>query len=156
MHVREARADDWPAVADLLAELGRPDVRGAGDETEHAAAFSRYLERPDALALVAEDGEELLGFVDVEFRQRLNFLTPQAWVPDLVVAESARGRGIGRMLLDAAEARARERGCWGMTLESASWREASHAFYEHVGWTDTGKAFNRMLVEGVQWPPAPR
>jgi hypothetical protein len=41
-------------------------------------------------------------------------------------------------LLEHAAERARERGCWGMSLESASWRTASHAFYEHVGWRGTG------------------
>jgi GNAT superfamily N-acetyltransferase len=156
VRVREARPDDWARVADLLAELGRPDVRGADDEREHSSRFASYLARGDAVALVAEDDGDVLGFVDVEFRQRLNFLVPQAWVPDLVVSEEARGRGIGRLLLEAAEAQARERGCWGMTLESAAWREASHAFYEHVGWVPTGRSFTRPLVEGLEWPPPPR
>ena len=30
--VREARAEDWPAVKSLLADLGRPDVRGTAEE----------------------------------------------------------------------------------------------------------------------------
>lgn len=139
----------------MLAELGRPDVRQNDDEARHAEAFARYLERPDAVALVADDGGALVGLVDVEFRQRLNFLSPQAWVPDLVVAESARGRGVGRALLEAAEERARERGCWGMSLESAAWRTDSHAFYQRVGWKPTGRSFTRPLAD-VQWPPAPR
>jgi GNAT superfamily N-acetyltransferase len=153
--VRDARPDDWPRLKDLLAELGRPDVRDDPDEPRHREAFERYLERDDAVALVAEDGGEIVGFVDVEFRQRLNFLDAQAWVPDLVVAESARGTGAGRALLEEAERRARERGCWGMTLESANWRDSSHAFYEHVGWKDTGKSFTRALSD-MQWPPAQR
>ena len=155
MEIRAADGDDWDAVAPLLAELGRPDVRDTPEEREHAAAFARYLERPDAVALVAEDAGEIVGFVDLELRQRLNFLSAQAWIPDLVVAERARGRGIGRALLEAAEQIARERGCWGMSLESASWRTDSHAFYVHVGWNDSGKAFTRGFGD-VQWPPAPR
>jgi GNAT superfamily N-acetyltransferase len=155
VRVREATTYDWPAVSALLAELGRPDVRGADDEPEHAERFSAYLERDDALALVAETDGRVVGFVDVEFRQRLNFATPQAWIPDLVVSEDARGTGAGA-LLEEAERHARERGCWGMGLESANWRERSHAFYEHVGWADTGKAFTRPLQEGLVWPPAPR
>jgi GNAT superfamily N-acetyltransferase len=153
--VRDARPDDWPRVKDLLAELGRPDVRDDPNEPRHHEAFERYLERDDALALVADEDGEIVGFVDVEFRQRLNFLDLQAWVPDLVVAERARGTGAGRRLLEEAERRARKRGCWGMTLESANWRDSSHAFYEHVGWTDSGKSFTRALSD-LQWPPAPR
>ena len=32
-----------------------------------------------------------------------------------------------------------------MALESANWRESSHAFYEHVGWSDVAKAFSRNV-----------
>ena len=42
------------------------------------------------------------GFVSLEFRQPFFTLHPQAWVPDLIVTESARGRDIGAALLDAA------------------------------------------------------
>ena len=120
MEIREARASDWPAVAALLAELGRPDVRGHDDEDEHRRAFEAYLERPDAVAFVAEEDGRVVGFVDLEFRQRLNFRTPQAWIPDLVVAEHSRSRGAGAALLAAAEQLARERGCFALSLESAT------------------------------------
>ena len=155
MHVREATAEDWEDVKELLAELGRPDVRDDAEEPRHRARFENYLARNDALALVAEHDGAVVGFVDVEFRQRLNFLQREAWVPDLVVAEAARGTGAGRALLEEVERRAVERDCWGIALESANWRESSHAFYEHVGWQDVAKAFSRVLAD-VQWPPAPR
>ena len=45
--VREATTDDWPSVASLLAELGRPDVRGLEDEGWHGERFADYLARPD-------------------------------------------------------------------------------------------------------------
>jgi len=44
----------------------------------------------------------VVGFIDLEFRQRLNFSTPQAWVPDLVVTETSRSRGAGKALREAA------------------------------------------------------
>lgn len=155
MQVREARPEDWEHVKELLAELGRPDVRSDPDESRHRARYEQYLARDDALALVAEHDGTIVGFVDVEFRQRLNFLQPQAWVPDLVVAEAARGTGAGRALLEEVERRAIERDSWGMALESANWRESSHAFYGHLGWGDTGKAFSRAFGD-AEWPPARR
>ena len=75
-------------------------------------------------------------------------------MPDLVVAESARGTGAGRALLEEAERRARERGCWGMTLESANWRDSSHAFYEHVGWSDWQSVL--ATFGDIEWPPPKR
>src|SRR6266508_5447325 len=117
--------------------------------------YEHYLERPDAVALVAEMGGAVVGFMDIEFRTWLNFTAPQAWTPDPVVADGARGRGIGRALLARAEEIARDRGCWSMALESAAWRELAHAFYTSHGWKETGRAFTRMLTER-DWPPPGR
>jgi (aminoalkyl)phosphonate N-acetyltransferase len=153
--IREATQDDWPAVAGLLAELGRPDVRGSDDEEAAGNLFRAYLRRPDAVALVAEEGGRVVGFLDMEYRDRLNFTSLQAWIPDLIVAEGSRSLGIGRALLRRAEELAEERGCWGMTLESATWRDRAHAFYVREGWLDTGKAFTKVFGD-VAWPPTPR
>ncbi|MGH2547667.1 MAG: GNAT family N-acetyltransferase [Actinomycetota bacterium] len=155
MLIREARPDDWPDVAELLAQLGRPDVRTTGEEAAARQVFERYLDRADAVILVAEDGGKVVGLLDMEYRVRLNFTTPQAWIPDMVVEEDSRSAGMGRALMARAEELARERGCWGMELESATWRERAHAFYLREGWTDSGKSFSKLLAEGLTWPPTP-
>jgi GNAT superfamily N-acetyltransferase len=144
--VRTAEAEDWPAVSALLAELGRPDVRDSSQEPEHRERFLGYLARPDAVALVAEAAGSVVGFVDLEFRQRLDYLSPQAWIPDLIVTESARSLGVGAALLRRAEETARERGCWGITLESAHWRTRAHAFYLREGWQDLGRSFSKSSI----------
>lgn len=155
MEVREARPDDWLAVAALLAELGRPDVLAEEDVDSHRAAYEEYLERPDTVALVAEDEGRIVGFVDMDYRQRLNFSSPQAWIPDLIVTESARSSGVGKALLAACEERARTRGCWSLALESANWRERAHAFYKREGMEHVSAAFAKLFQEGA-WPPPPR
>jgi GNAT superfamily N-acetyltransferase len=154
--IREARPDDWPEVAELLAQLGRPDVRATGQEDAGREVFDRYLDRADAVILVAEDGGRVVGLLDMEYRVRLNFTALQAWIPDMVVHEDARSGGVGRTLMARAEELARERGCWGMELESATWRERAHAFYLREGWSDAGKSFSKLLDEGLTWPPTPR
>ncbi len=153
--VREAKTDDWPAVAGLLAELGRPDVRGLEDEGWHGERFADYLARPDTVALLADVDGQIAGFLDLEFRQRLNFRTPQAWIPDLVVSEAQRGRGVGAALMARAEELSRERGCWGMTLESATWRKDAHRFYLREGYADSAYSFSKSMT-GEPWPPEPK
>jgi GNAT superfamily N-acetyltransferase len=143
--VRTARAEDWPAVALLLAQLGRPDVRGQPDELEHRTRFESYLQRKDAFALVAQRDDHVAGFVNMEIRPRLNHTTPDGWVPELIVADGERGAGIGGSLLHRAEQLARERGCWSITLESANWRCDAHRFYLRQGWTDAAKSFYKLL-----------
>ena len=155
MEVREARPDDWLAVAALLAELGRPDVLAEAATDRHQEAYEEYLERPDTVALVAEDEGGVIGFVDMEYRPRLNFSSPQAWIPDLIVTERARSLGAGKALLAACEERARTRGCFALSLESANWRERAHAFYAREGMEHVSASFAKVLQEG-EWPPAPR
>ncbi|MGE5591851.1 MAG: GNAT family N-acetyltransferase [Bacillota bacterium] len=96
--VRPARPGDFEAVSALLAELGRPAVtknnRGRLQEI-----YGRHLSRHDTASLVALYGDRIVGFVSLEFRDRLNRESPQAWVPDLIVTEGARGTGAGKALL---------------------------------------------------------
>ncbi len=155
--VRPATADDWPAVAALLAELGRPDVLGGPEEEPARQVFLRYLAREDTEALVAEEDGRVVGFVDMEYRTRLNFTTPQAWIPDLIVTEAGRSRGAGAALLARCEELARAHDCWALSLESANWRQRAHAFYLREGLEDNAKSFTKSLSgQGMHWPPSPR
>src|SRR5258708_5568920 len=109
--VRLAAPADFAAVASLLAELGRPPLT---EETADAikSGYEHYLERADTAPLVAEVDGVVGGFVSLEFRQRLNRVQPQAWIPDLIVADRHRGLGAGKALLLRAFELARERNCW--------------------------------------------
>jgi GNAT superfamily N-acetyltransferase len=155
--VRPATAEDWPAVAALLAELGRPDVLGGAEEEPARQVFLAYLAREDTEALVAVERGRVVGFVDMEYRARLNFIEAQAWIPDLIVTEDGRSRGAGAALLARCEELARARGCWSLSLESANWRDRAHAFYRREGFSDLAKSFSKSLSgEGLHWPPPPR
>jgi GNAT superfamily N-acetyltransferase len=57
---------------------------------------------------------------------------PGLYVEDLFVADSARGLGIGRMLMARLAAIARERGCSRMTLAVLHWNPARD-FYLRLG-----------------------
>jgi GNAT superfamily N-acetyltransferase len=57
---------------------------------------------------------------------------PGLYVEDLFVADSARGLGIGRMLMARLAAIARERGCSRMTLAVLHWNPARD-FYRRLG-----------------------
>ncbi len=58
----------------------------------------------------------------------------------LSVAPEAQGTGLGRRLLESAEAFALERGCTCMDLEVASPRVELPAFYRKFGYEVTGRA----------------
>ena len=66
-------------------------------------------------------------------------------VTALVVAEAARGQGIGRALMAAAETWAVERGCVLLEVTSNRRRVDAHAFYERLGYEATSFRFAKAL-----------
>lgn len=145
MQVRPVTDMDFKAVCGLLAELGRPAVTGATDDACRTG-FTADLEDDGADHLIAVDDRGApVGFLSLHYRRRLNHATPEAWVPDLIVNERARGTGVGRALLAEAERRARERGCHRLALESGYSRQRAHGVYLAAGMTDGGKFFTKEL-----------
>jgi GNAT superfamily N-acetyltransferase len=62
-----------------------------------------------------------------------------AWIPDLVVTEPVRGRGIGRALMAEALNAASDAGAALVSLESAERRVSAHALYRSLGFTEPGR-----------------
>jgi GNAT superfamily N-acetyltransferase len=71
-----------------------------------------------------------------------------ASINGLVVDEGRRGAGIGRALVAAGEAWARQRGAKEITVRSRSTRERAHRFYERIGYEEIKRShvFGKPLV----------
>jgi GNAT superfamily N-acetyltransferase len=132
--------DDFDATTRLLAELGRP----APSEEKLPAlrrTYARHVVRADTGSMLALLDGSPVGFVSLEFRQPFFTLRPQAWVPDLIVTEAARGRDIGAALLDAAFVEAQRREAYSAALESGHHRAVAHRLYAAAGMADVGSFF---------------
>jgi ribosomal protein S18 acetylase RimI-like enzyme len=57
----------------------------------------------------------------------------RAWIEDVVVDASARGKGVGAALTDVAVERARAMGCRNVDLTSRPSREAANRLYQRLG-----------------------
>ena len=147
--VRMATPEDWSDVAGLLVELGRGVAAGTADDRTHRQSFAGHLRQLGNVTLVAEIDDIVVGVIDMEYHQRLGDHRPQARVNDVVVTETARGAGVGTALLRRAEELSRKRGCFRMALVTATWREASIAFYRREGWRDYGEWFVKPLTDDV-------
>ena len=141
--VRRATPRDADDVLRLLAELGRPAV--ADDPRGQREVFLDHLTADDAAVFVAEDRGRVAGVASLWIRPRLNWVTPEAWVPDLYVEERFRRRGLARALLDACAREAKRRGCHRLVLDSGHEREAAHQLYEHYGFVHHGRAYGLRL-----------
>jgi ribosomal protein S18 acetylase RimI-like enzyme len=83
--------------------------------------------------LLLEDAEGLAGCVYVTARE-----DGHAYFGMLSIEPSRQGRGLGRALIDAVEARGRERGCAYMDIHIVNLREELPAFYRRFGYVEHG------------------
>jgi len=131
---------DFDATTRLLAELGRP----APTEEKLPAlrrTYAQHVSRTDTGSMLALVDGTPVGFVSLEFRQPFFTVQPQAWIPDLIVTESARGRDFGAALLDAAFVEAQRRNAYSVALESGHQRAVAHRLYAAAGMADVGSFF---------------
>jgi GNAT superfamily N-acetyltransferase len=138
--IREAVAEDSPAVASLLTQLGYPaDARAvAGRIARHRASGADVL-------LVAEADGEVAGLASLHVSLALEYEGDAGKLSAIVVDEGLRGRGIGRALVEAIEREARERGCVLLFLTTAERRGEAHSFYRALGFEETGRRFAKTL-----------
>ena len=83
------------------------------------------------LAVDREDDDRVLGSLTLAW-----FRIPtgvRAWIEEVVVVESARGRGVGESLNRVALERARELGAVTVDLTSRPSREAANRLYRRIG-----------------------
>lgn len=131
---------DVAALADLITELG--SSTSAEDMSQRMAAIKQ---RDDFATFVAEEGGEVVGMVGVCLRPGYVRDVPSGHVIALVVAERARRRGVGVLLMARAEAWLAKNGAGLAFLVSAYHRSEAHAFYDRLGYEDTGRRFTKRI-----------
>lgn len=99
--------------------------------------------------LVADLGDGPVGYVRLGLATRLACNRHVRQVQGLVVAESARGRGLARALLRAACEEARRRGATRITLRVLGHNAPARALYASEGFAVEGVLPGEFLLDGV-------
>jgi GNAT superfamily N-acetyltransferase len=137
--VRAAEPRDVAALLELFAELAEYEhLTHELRATERGLEAALFGQSPVAEALIAErdagsGASEILGYA-LFFPTFSSFLTSTGvWLEDLFVRPSHRGEGVGRALLSAVAARARERGGERLEWAALDWNELALGFYRGIG-----------------------
>jgi GNAT superfamily N-acetyltransferase len=141
--VRAASAADANALSILLAQLGYPAM--PEEIPRRLAALEGH---PGVRVFIAELTGRAVGVATVHVFPSIHSATPAAWLTTLVVAEGARGQGIGRQLVELAEQWAISQGATRISLTSGLHRNEAHSFYENLGYTQSGLRFTKLVTEG--------
>ena len=134
--LRAAEPSDVPAIVGLIGELAAFEkLTHLLEVTPEGLHPHLFGPRPAAEALVAEQGQQLIGFA-LFFTNFSTFLgKPGLYLEDLYVQPAHRGAGVGRALLLRLAGLANERGCGRFEWSVLDWNVDAIRFYQRLGAT---------------------
>ena len=134
--VRAATETDAPVIAELLGGLGYSVERGF--VRNRLALFDA---RPDEAVLVAEHLGRVVGVISLHIFPLFHADYWAGRITALVTRPDQRGRGVARLLLQAAEDVAWGRQCIRVEIDSGGSHYTSPAFYERTGYERVDRYF---------------
>ena len=144
--VRTSFDKDISILLGLLYDLGRPKPQKDSDVETFRKLVIKYVKDSDKTILVAElDDMKIVGMISVIFLPRLNQLTLEMYVPELVVLQKYQNHGIGKKLVNSCITLAKEKKCHRIRLESGNQRKESHKFYKSLGFEQHAYSFTKNL-----------
>ena len=134
--IRPATPADIPAIARLIRALAEYERLSHAVVFEETALHDHLFgPRPYCEVLLAQEGDEVVGFA-LFFHNYSTFVgKPGIYLEDLFVEPTHRGQGHGKELFLAVARLAAERGCGRLEWAVLDWNEPSIAFYRKMGAT---------------------
>lgn len=130
INIRPAERDDCPRILELVHELAAYEK--APDEvtisSEHFAD-SGFGRNPVWWAFVAEDETQVVAFA-LYYIRFSTWKGQRIYLEDIVVTQSMRGKGIGKMLFDRLIEEGKARKFQGMNWQVLEWNEPAKNFYK--------------------------
>lgn len=154
--IRPGRKEDLPRVLELIRELA------AYERAAHEVICTvEQMERDGFGAVplyglfVAEGPGGIVG-ISIYYYRYSTWKGKRLYLEDIVVSESERGKGVGKLLFERTMKKSLEDQCTGMMWQVLEWNEPAIRFYQKYGakldaeWTNGNleAAQIRMLLKG--------
>ncbi len=144
LNVRVATANDRADIIALVNAAFTVETFFEGTRTDDDRLTEMMGTRD---FLVGEEGGRILASVSTEVRDERGYFGM------LAVDPSQQGRGLGRVMVEAAEAHLRQRGCEVVDITVLSLRPELPGYYRKLGYVQTGvEEFHpsRPFKDGVE------
>jgi GNAT superfamily N-acetyltransferase len=142
--IRQASEKDIPRILELYAQLSL-DVQKKyvpASIYDCSKVFRKMSEYPNYHLLVAEEGGVVVGTTVLAILPGFcHSVSSFGVVEYVVVDETYRSKGIGKLMMEAVKSYARTAGCYKIILTSDKRRERAHKFYKTVGFEASAEGF---------------
>jgi GNAT superfamily N-acetyltransferase len=147
--VRPVRKDDFPAWLKLWdgynAFYGRSAETALPSAVTHMT-WSRFFDSYEPVhALVAEDAGTLLGLVHFLYHRSTTDIAPVCYLQDLFTAPEARGKGIGRALIQRVYEHAKDSGAPEVYWQTHETNVAAMKLYDKVAGKSGFLVYSRSI-----------
>ena len=159
LNYREAKETDIAAICLLGEEVNAVHHRafpqvfaGSGERDRDAAHWLNGISKSDAITIVAEEIESIVGFVNVSIvNETHSLLQPLRFgrVGSVSVTEKRRGQGIGRELMIRAQEWVTSRGGTEMRLNVWAFNTRALRMYEELGYETRSLFLAKQLPSGA-------
>lgn len=111
-----------------------------------ARTWARFFDAYEPVhALVAESEGQLVGIVHYLFHRSTTMIEPTCYLQDLFTDERARGRGVGRALIEAVYERAKSAGCTRVYWLTHETNATARRLYDQVAENTGFIVYRKML-----------
>jgi len=150
VYLRVAKKEDCPRLLELIHELALyekapEEVTVTLPEFEDAG----FGNQPVWKAFVAETDNQIIGF-GLYYVRYSTWKGCRLYLEDLIVTETWRGKGVGKLLFNRLAQEAKDMGFNGMTWQVLDWNEPALNFYKKFeagiesGWLNAALTKNQL------------
>jgi GNAT superfamily N-acetyltransferase len=140
--IRIATINDAAEMARQITILGHPATT-----EEIIERWEPWSAEGNTCFVAQKEDGTLAGLITLHKMFVLHRPRPLGRITALVVDDTLRGTGLGRVLVEAAEEFFANAGCGMLELTSHASRVPAHEFYEHLGYERTSVRFAKVFVE---------
>lgn len=139
---------DIPDLVALLHRLFAIEQDFQADPEKQIQGLTRLIASPAmAHIAVARDGDgRVVAMVSAQLVISTAEGAPSAWIEDMVVAPEWQGQGVGRRVLAAVLAWAKDQGATRAQLLADLDNAPALAYYDHLGWQATRLGARRLML----------
>ena len=137
--VREARSEDFDAIVGLYRQLQPKDpVLSAGEDR---VVFGTILNAPGLTLFVLEVDRTVVATTYLNVIPNMTRrASPYAVIENVIVDQTLRGTGLGKIIMAATLEAAWAAGCYKAMLLTGSKSASTHAFYRACGFSPDEKS----------------